>query len=82
MQANTVLAAEKVEGGLSMCLNNTEHRVKNKLASWFDRKRIDRVEPVDSSGRCWRARLMDGGLAYATVEEDGSITIEEREVVC
>lgn len=64
-----------------MCLNNTERQVKNKLAAWFGRKQVEQVEST-GNGRCWRARLTDGGLAYATVEEDGSITIEEREVVC
>lgn len=64
-----------------MCLNNTERRVTAKLWEWFGRGKVDQVEST-GDGRCWRARLVGGGLAYATVEEDGSITIEEREVVC
>lgn len=57
-----------------------EREVRCRLAAWFGRRRVEQVEPVDSS--CWRARLVDGGLAYATVEEDGSITIRELEAVC
>lgn len=58
----------------------TERRVRDKLREWFGRRRVDQLEPVESG--VFRARLVDGGLAYATVEEDGSITIQEREVVC
>ena len=58
----------------------TERRVRDKLRGWFGRRRVDQLEPVESG--VFRARLVDGGLAYATVEEDGSITIQEREVVC
>ena len=58
----------------------TARRVRDKLREWFGRRRVDQLEPVESG--VFRARLVDGGLAYATVEEDGSITIQEREVVC
>ena len=58
----------------------TERRVRDKLREWFGRRMVDQLEPVESG--VFRARLVDGGLAYATVEEDGSITIQEREVVC
>lgn len=58
----------------------TERRVRAKLREWFGRGKVDRMEPVEPG--VYRARLMDGGVAYATVEEDGSITIQEREVVC
>ena len=58
----------------------TERRVRGKLREWFGRMRVDQLEPVEPG--VFRARLVDGGLAYATVEEDGSITIQEREVVC
>lgn len=58
----------------------TERQVKDKLREWFGRGKIDQVLPVEPG--VWQARLMDGGLAYATVQEDGSIAIEEREVVC
>lgn len=58
----------------------TERRVRDRLAVWFGCRRVDRVEPAGPS--CWRARLIDGGLAYATVEEDGSITIQEEVAVC
>lgn len=58
----------------------TERRVRNKLRDWFGRGKVDTMEPVEPG--VFRARLVDGGVAYATVEEDGSITIEEREVVC
>ena len=63
-----------------MCLNNTDRRVTAKLRDWFGRGKVEQVLPVEPG--VWQARLMDGGLAYATVEEDGSITIQEREVVC
>lgn len=58
----------------------TERRVRDKLREWFGGMRIDQLEPVEPG--VFRARMVDGGLAYATVEEDGSITIQEREVVC
>lgn len=58
----------------------TERRVRDRLREWFGRGMVDQVEPVEPS--VFRARLVNGGLAYATVEEDGSITIQEREVVC
>ncbi len=63
-----------------MYLNDTERRVRDKLRDWFGRGKIDHVLPVVAG--VWCARLTDGGLAYATVEEDGSITIDEREAVC
>ncbi len=58
----------------------TERRVRDRLAVWFGRRRVDHVEAAGPD--CWRARLVDGGLAYATVEEDGSITINEEVPVC
>ncbi len=63
-----------------MSQQTVERRVRDKLREWFGRRRVDQLEPVESG--VFRARLVDGGLAYATVEEDGSITIQEREVVC
>lgn len=65
-----------------MYQNGKEAKVRRKLRDWFGRGKVDQVLPTDNSGCCWQARLTDGGLAYATVEEDGSITIDEREVVC
>lgn len=60
--------------------NGEEARVRRKLRDWFGRGKVDQMLQVESG--VWRARLTDGGLAYATVEEDGSITIDEREAVC
>jgi len=54
--------------------------VKDKLREWFGRGKLDHVIPVEPG--VWRARLTDGGLAYATIQEDGSIRIDEQEVVC
>lgn len=58
----------------------TERQVRNKLRERFGRGKVAQVEPVEPG--VFRARLIDGGLAFATLEEDGSITIQEREVVC
>lgn len=58
----------------------TERQVRGKLREWFGRGKVDQVEPVEPG--VFRARMVDGGLAYATVEEDGTVTIQEREVVC
>ena len=58
----------------------TERQVRNRLREWFGRGKVEQMEPVEPG--VFRARLVGGGLAYATVEEDGSITIQEREVVC
>ena len=58
----------------------TERRVRTRLREWFGRGQVEQMEPVEPG--VFRARLVDGGLAYATIEEDGSITIQEREVVC
>lgn len=58
----------------------TERQVRNKLRERFGRGKVVQVEPVEPG--VFRARLIDGGLAFATLEEDGSITIQEREVVC
>lgn len=58
----------------------TERQVRTKLREWFGRGKVDQVTPVEPG--VWMARLLDGGLAYATAEDDGSITIQEREVVC
>lgn len=63
-----------------MYQSGTERRVRDKLRDWFGRGQVDQMEPVEPG--VYRARLVDGGLAYATVEEDGSITIQEQEVVC
>lgn len=57
-----------------------EAQVRQKLRDWFGRGKVDQMLPVEPG--VWCARLTDGGLAYATVEEDGTITVEEREVVC
>lgn len=58
----------------------TERRVREQLRERYGRKKIDRVEPVENG--VFRARMLDGGLAFATVEDDGSINIREQEVVC
>ena len=58
----------------------TERQVRNRLREWFGRGKVEQMEPVEPG--VFRARLVDGGVAYATVEEDGSITIQEREGVC
>ena len=58
----------------------TEQQVRNRLREWFGRGKVEQMEPVEPG--VFRARLIGGGVAYATVEEDGSITIQEREVVC
>lgn len=67
-------------GGSIMCQLTVERKVRERLREWFGRGKVDRVEPVEPG--VFRARMVDGGLAYAAVEEDGSITIQEREVVC
>jgi len=54
--------------------------VKDKLREWFGRGKLEQVVPVEPD--VWRAWLTDGGLAYATVQDDGSIRIDEQEVVC
>lgn len=58
----------------------TERQVRERLREWFGRGKVDQVEPMEPG--IFRARLVDGGLAFATVEEDGSITIREREAIC
>ena len=58
----------------------TERRVQDKLRERFGRGKVAQVELVEPGA--FRARLIDGGLAFATLEEDGSITIQEREAVC
>lgn len=58
----------------------TERQVRNKLRERFGPGKVAQVEPVEPG--VFRARLIDGGLAFATLEEDGSITIQEQEVVC
>lgn len=58
----------------------TERRVREQLRERYGRKKVDRVEPVETG--VFRARMVDGGLAFATVEGDGSISIKEQEVVC
>lgn len=63
-----------------MCQLTVERKVRERLREWFGRGKVDRVEPVEPG--VFRARMVDGGLAYAAVEENGSITIQEREVVC
>lgn len=68
-----------MEGGLTV-YNSTERKVRDKLTAWFGRGEVESAEPVEPG--VFRARLMGGGLAFATVEEDGSISIQEREVVC
>lgn len=57
-----------------------EIKVRAELRKRLGRGRVDQVLPVEPG--VWCARLIDGGLAYAMVEADGSITIEEQEVVC
>lgn len=54
-----------------------ERKVRDTLTGWFGRGRVESAEPVESG--VFRARLMDGGLAYAIVAEDGSVIIDERE---
>lgn len=63
-----------------MCQQTTERKVRERLREWYGRGQVDSLEPVESGA--FRARLTDGGLAYATVEDDGSVTIKEQEVVC
>lgn len=63
-----------------MYQSGIEYRVKAKLREWFGRGKVEQVEPVEPD--VFRARMVDGGLAYAAVEEDGSITITEQEAVC
>lgn len=58
----------------------TERRVREQLRERYGRKKIDQVESVENG--VFRARMLDGGLAFATVEDDGSISIREQEVVC
>lgn len=57
-----------------------ERCVRTRLREWFGRGQVEQMEPVEPG--VFRARLVGGGLAYATVEEDGSISIEEQVVVC
>jgi hypothetical protein len=68
-----------MEGGLTV-YNSTERKVRDKLTAWFGRGEVESAEPVEPG--VFRARLMGGGLAYAIVEDDGSIIIDEREAVC
>lgn len=63
-----------------MCQQTTERKVQERLREWYGRGRVDSLESVESGA--FRARLADGGLAYATVEDDGSVTIKEQEAVC
>ena len=67
-------------GGLVMCQQTTELKVRERLREWYGRGQVDSLEPVESD--TFRARLTDGGLAYATVEDDGSVTNKEQEAVC
>ena len=60
--------------------NITERQVRERLRDWFGRGRVAQVLIVEPG--VWQARLVDGGLAYAVAEEDGSITIRECEAVC
>ena len=68
-----------MEGGLTV-YNSTERKVRDKLTAWFGRGGVESAEAVEPG--VFRARLMGGGLAYAIVEDDGSIIIDEREAVC
>lgn len=61
-------------------LTNIERQVRANLRDWFGPGRVDQVTPVEPG--VWMARLLDGGLAYVTVEGDGSISIKEQEAVC
>lgn len=63
-----------------MCQQTTERKVRERLREWYGRGQVDSLEPVESGA--FRIRLTGGGVAYATVEEDGSITITEQEAVC
>lgn len=63
-----------------MYQDGVERKVRDKLCKWFGRGKIAQILSVAPDS--WMALLTDGGVAYATVEEDGSITIQEREVVC
>lgn len=63
-----------------MYRSGAERKVWDKLQNWFGRRQVDQMEPVEPG--VYRARLVDGGLAYATVGEDGSISIQELEAVC
>ena len=71
---------ERVDQMYQAIMTGPERRVRDRLAVWFGRRRVDHIEPAGPN--CWRARLIDGGLAYATVEEDGTITINEEVPVC
>ncbi len=57
-----------------------ERKVRERLREWFGRGQVDQMEPVEPD--VFRARLVGGGLAFATVEEDGSVSIREQEAVC
>jgi len=63
-----------------MYRSDTERKVWDKLQNWFGRRQVDQMELVKPG--VYRARLVDGGLAYATVEADGSVSIQELEAVC
>lgn len=61
-------------------LTNIERQVRANLRDWFGPGRVDQATPVEPG--VWMARLLDGGLAYVIVEDDGSISIKEQEAVC
>lgn len=63
-----------------MCQQTTERKVRERLREWYGRGQVDSLEPVESGA--FRVRLTGGGVAYATVEDDGSVAIKEQEAVC
>ena len=61
-----------------MRTDTTARRVLRRLLDWFGARQVAQVEALDPS--CYRARLVGGGVALATVEDDGSISIYELDV--
>jgi len=54
--------------------------IRQRLRAYFGRGQVDSLEPVEPD--LFRARLVNGGIAYVTVEEDGAVTIQELEGGC
>ncbi len=63
-----------------MCQQTAERMIRQGLRAYFGRGQVDSLEPVEPD--LFRARLVNGGIAYVTVEEDGAVTIQELEGGC
>lgn len=61
-----------------MCMVLTERLVRRRLLDRFGSGQLAELRRLDPE--CYRARLAGGGIAYATVEDDGTISIYELDV--